>query len=451
METNIDDPYPAVFGLISLFGDNLVFYIVSFLTLILLLLLSALVSGSEVAFFSFEAHDLKQFKQSKDSGQQRIVSLLSNPRKLLATILILNNFVNIAFVTLITFVAWEMLNTRELNDSAVAILTAISTLSLVFIGEVVPKVYASKSSLNFAKRTSRLLAFSQIAFRPLSWVLLKMTGLIEKQVERKGYDISLEELNNAIELTADENTPEEEKDILKGIVNFGNLTVKQVMRSRLEITAFDIAVDFHDLMDKVNKTGYSRIPVYKETIDKVEGILYIKDLLPFLDNDDTFNWQSLLRPGFFIPESKKIDSLLRDFQEKRVHMAIVVDEYGGTSGLITLEDVIEEIVGEINDEFDEDEIAHNKLDEHTYIFEGRTSLNDFCKVVNIDNNVFDLVKGESESLGGLLLELHSKMPLVGEKITFERYTFTVVSVDHKRIKRIRVHISPQPTSNDEQS
>jgi len=451
LDTTIDDPYPALLGAISISGDSLLFYVVAFLTLILLLFLSALVSGSEVAFFSFEANDLKKFKASKDSREQRIVTLLSNPRQLLATILVLNNFVNIAFVTLITFVAWKILNTRQLSDYYLVILTTISTLSLVFIGEVVPKVYANQSNINFAKRTCGLLAFSQVIFSPLSWVLLKITGLIEQRVERKGYDISLEELNNAIELTADENTPEEEKDILKGIVNFGNLSVKQVMRSRLEITAFDIAVDFHDLMDKVNKTGYSRIPVYKETIDKVEGILYIKDLLPFIEQDESFQWQDLLRPGFFIPESKKIDSLLRDFQEKRVHMAIVVDEYGGTSGLITLEDVIEEIVGEINDEFDEDEIAHNKLDEHTYIFEGRTSLNDFCKVVNIENNIFDPVKGESESLGGLLLELNSKMPVVGEKISFDRFTFTVVSVDHKRIKRIRVYIAPQPAYNEQGS
>jgi len=315
----------------------------------------------------------------------------------------------------------------------------------------VPKVYANQSNASFALRTSGLLMFSQAIFKPLSWVLLKLTDLIEQRVERKGYNISLEELNNAIELTADENTPEEEKDILKGIVNFGSLSVKQVMRSRLELTAFDIEMDFHELMDKVNKTGYSRIPVFRETIDKVEGLLYIKDLLPYLEQEEDFNWQKLLRPGYFIPESKKIDALLRDFQEKRVHMAIVVDEYGGTSGLITLEDVIEEIVGEINDEFDEDEVAHNKLDEHTYVFEGKTSLNDFCKVINIENSVFDPVKGESESLGGLLLELHSKMPMVGEKISYDRFTFTVVSVDNRRIKRIRVYISPQPTYEQEQN
>ncbi len=211
------------------------------------------------------------------------------------------------------------------------------------------------------------------------------------------------------------------------------------MKSRLDITAFDIEDDYHMLMDQINKNGFSRIPVYRDTIDKIEGVLYVKDLLPYIEKEDNFEWQTLLRPGFFVPESKKVDSLLKDFQEKRVHMAIVVDEYGGTSGLITLEDVIEEIVGEINDEFDEDiDVAYNKLDEYTFIFEGRTSLNDFCKIINEEPSTFEEVKGESESLGGLILEINSKLPRTGEKIKFKNFTFTVVAVDQKRIKRVRV-------------
>jgi gliding motility-associated protein GldE len=292
----------------------------------------------------------------------------------------------------------------------------------------------------FAGMTSRLMNMAESLFSPLSWVLLSFSKVVEKRIERKNYDISKEEIHKALEITADGEATEEEKEILKGIVNFGTLSVKQVMKSRLEITAFDIDLGFHDLMDKINKCGFSRIPVFRETIDKIEGILYIKDLLPYLDRDENFKWQPLLRPGYFVPENKKIDSLLKDFQEKRVHISIVVDEYGGTSGLITLEDIIEEIVGEIRDEFDVDEIAYNKLDENTYVFEGRTSLNDFCKIIGKDPSIFDEVKGESESLAGLILELSSKIPRVGEKIEFGDLVFTVVAVDNRRIKRIRIFV-----------
>ena len=266
--------------------------------------------------------------------------------------------------------------------------------------------------------------------------------MIESQVEKKGHNITVDELNQALEITTGDETTEEEKGILKGIVNFSTLTVKQVMKSRMDVTAFDIEMDFHELMDKINKSGFSRIPVYNETIDKIEGILYIKDLIAHIDKEDDFKWQILLRPGFFVPENKKVDALLKDFQEQRVHMAIVVDEYGGTSGLITMEDIIEEIVGEINDEFDDEDVAYNKLDNSTYIFEGKTSLNDFCKIVGVEPSTFDDVKGESESLGGLLLELNATLPRGGEKIKFDQFLFTIVAVDLRRIKRVRVLIKP---------
>jgi len=262
--------------------------------------------------------------------------------------------------------------------------------------------------------------------------------MIEKRIENKEFEVSIDELNQAVELTTQEGATEEEKGILKGLVNFGQLTVKQVMRSRIDITAFDNEMDFHELMDKINKTGFSRIPVYHETIDRIIGILYNKDLLPFLDRDEKFEWQSLLRTPYFVPETKKIDTLLKDFQKKRVHMAIVVDEYGGTSGLLTLEDIIEEIVGEINDEYDDDEIQFSKINPNTYVFEGKTSLNDFCKVVEMDPSLFDDVKGESESLAGLILEINNKIPLSGQKIIYNRFEFTVEAVDQRRIKRVRV-------------
>jgi len=286
-----------------------------------------------------------------------------------------------------------------------------------------------------------LIYFEKI-FHPLSWTLLTYGNFIDKRFQKKGYDASVDELNKALEITTNhEDTSAEEKEILKGIVNFGTLTVKKVMQSRTEVTAFDMEMDFHDLMDKINKSGYSRIPVYNETIDKIEGILYIKDLLPYVDEDEHFNWRSLIRSVYFIPETKKIDVLLRDFQEKRVHMAVVVDEYGGTSGLITLEDIIEEIVGEINDEFDDDDDLYRKMEENIYIFEGKTSLNDFCKVVGADPSIFNSVKGESESLGGLILEIKSALPSTDEKIHFDKYTFTVMAVDSKRIKKIKVTIN----------
>lgn len=429
------------FPLLDIFNSSIIFYLSNSILLILLLLLSAVISGSEVAFFSISNTELEDLKDSNNISEKNILNLLEEPRALLATILILNNLVNVAIVTLSTFLSWQIAGNNTSEGKIVVILTFIITFLIVFVGEVVPKVYANQNNVLFAKRTSVFLAIAKKIFRPLSFILMSISDIIEKRVVKRGYNISMDQLNHALEITTVEST-EEGRDILKGIVNFSTLSVRQVMKSRLDITAFDIDLDFHELMDRINKSGYSRIPVYKETIDKIEGILYVKDLLPYLDQNENFEWQRLLRSGFFIPESKKIDSLLRDFQDKRVHVAIVVDEYGGTSGLITLEDIIEEIVGEINDEFDEDDIAFNKLDNNTYIFEGKTSLNDFCKIINVDPTIFEDIKGESESLGGLLLEINSKLPRVGEKVKFNRFVFTIVSVDARRIKRVRVFLKP---------
>lgn len=436
----MDDPYHCCFLFILLSNNLLPFYLISGITLVILIVLSALVSGSEIAFFSLTKHQIKEFQLSKSKSEQLIHQLIKNPQKLLATILIFNNFINVAFVTLATFVTWSIFGTTSLTGIIIVVLTFITTFAIVFFGEIIPKVYANSNNVAFAKFTARLMRFADSIFSPLSWLLLSVSDVVEKRIERKDYNVSKEEIHKALEITADGEATEEEKEILKGIVNFGTLSVKQVMKSRLEITAFDIELDFHELMDKINKCGFSRIPIFRETIDKIEGILYIKDLLPYLDKDEDFKWQPLLRPGYFVPENKKIDSLLKDFQEKRVHISIVVDEYGGTSGLITLEDIIEEIVGEIRDEFDVDEIAYNKLDENTYVFEGRTSLNDFCKIIGKDPSIFDEVKGESESLAGLILELSSKLPRVGEKIEFRDLVFTVVAVDNRRIKRIRIFV-----------
>lgn len=441
MDLPTAEPEPSLALILQLTELGAPYIFINAIAFLLLVLGSSMVSGSEVAFFSLSNNQIDDLDpQSK--VDLAVIGLLKRKRQLLATILILNNTINIAIVTLSTFFTWTLVGTKTPEGKVVVILSAVVTFIILFFGEVVPKNYATQHNIQFARLTARMLFVSEKIFRPLSSILIGLTGIIEKNVEKKGHDITVDELNQALEITTDENTTDEEKGILKGIVNFSTLTVKQVMKSRMDLTAVDIELDFHELMDKINKSGFSRIPIFNETIDKIEGILYIKDLIGHIENDENFKWQELLRPGFFVPENKKVDSLLKDFQENRVHMAIVVDEYGGTSGLITMEDIIEEIVGEINDEYDDEEIAFNKLDNSTYIFEGKTSLNDFCKVIEIEPSEFDEVKGESESLGGLLLELSNKLPRAGEKIEFKQFLFTIVAVDLRRIKRVRVLIRP---------
>ncbi len=440
MDNSLEDPFPAF--IIGAITDQPSLFVLNGVIVLLLLLVSGLISGSEVAFFSFNHGQIRDFTLSDDARERKIGRLLHNPKRLLATILILNNLVNIFIVTISTYVTWQVVGSAGSEGVVIATLTTVITVLIIFFGEIIPKVYANHNGASFAKMTSGLLMFSYRFFKPISWFLMSLTNLIEKRVEKKGYNLSVEEIHQALEISVEkEEVTEEEKGILKGIVNFGTFSVKQVMKSRMDITAFEKETDFHELMNQINKNGYSRIPIYSETIDKIEGILYIKDLLPHLDKDEDFEWQTLLRPPFFVPESKKIDDLFKDFQEKQVHIAVVIDEYGGTEGLITMEDVIEEIVGEINDEFDdESEIAYNKLDNNTFIFEGKTSLNDFCKITSTDGTIFEEVKGESESLGGLLLEISSKLPSAGEKIYFKQFVFTAVAVDLRRIKRVRVHI-----------
>lgn len=425
------------------------FYLISFIVIAILLLTSAIVSASEVAFFSLKAPDLERCRVSDDPKNITILELLKRPRLLLATILIMNNFVNVGVVTISTFLMWDMASTRKPSETIVGLVTFAATFAITFFGEIIPKVYATQRNMLIARRVGRMWIVLEGIWRPVSFVLMGMTSLIERRIERKGYSSTVEELNQALELTTDnEETSEDEKEILKGIVNFGTLTVKQVMRSRLEISTVEVEASFRELLDAVSKSGFSRIPVYRETIDRIEGILYTKDLLPYLGESETFQWQKLLRPGFFVPETKKLDSLLKDFQSKHVHIAIVVDEYGGTSGLVTLEDLIEEIIGEITDEFDEVAVPYQKIDDRTFVFEGKISLHDFCKAMELDPQYFDAVKGENESLGGLMLELHSSMPDAGDKITYDRFLFTIVSVDQKRIKRIRVTVTDAEAGED---
>jgi putative hemolysin len=443
----MDDPYPSLLILAEIGNVSAGYIIYNLLIFVLLLIGSGLVSGSEVAFFSLNSEDIEALNTKTDNRSNKAILLIESPKKLLSTILILNNLINIGIVTLTTFITWRFFGFNATGILVILVQTIGVTFAIVFFGEIVPKVYATKAKFEFSLMMAPAIYFFSIVLYPLSAFLMAISNVVEKRIVKKGYSLSVDELNQALELTA-EDTSEEEKDILKGIVNFGTLSVKQVMQSRMDITAVEISSDFHELLDKINKSGYSRIPVFRETIDNVEGILYIKDLLPHIDQDENFEWHAMVRKGFFVPENKKVDALLKDFQKKRVHMAIVVDEYGGTSGLVTLEDLIEEIIGEINDEFDdEDEYYFKEIDPATFIFEGKVSLNDFCKKLEQDQQIFDEVKGESESLGGLLLEINSSFPKNGTKINFDKFEFTVLAVDAKRIKKVKVRLLANEKDN----
>jgi putative hemolysin len=412
-----------------------------------LLLCSAVISGAEMAFFSLSHKQITQFKNTTDSIERKILKLLQHPRRLLATVLILNNLLNVAFVTLSTHLLWRCVGTENVSSLVMLVYTLISTAFIVLFGEVIPKIYANQNNLRFAKRVAGFLDFAVPILRPLSSLLLRLGNLFGRGFLQEKYELSIDKLSRALELTTTQGTSEGEKEILKGVVNFSSLTAKQIMQPRMEITAVDTAADFRQLMDLVNKSNHSRLPAYKDTIDKIEGILYTKDLLAHLNEVEHFQWQSLLRKCFFVPESKKIDALLLEFQEKRVHMAIVVDEYGGTSGLITLEDIIEEIIGDIADEFNQDEVMYRQLDDRVFVLESKISLNDFCKVIGEIPATFERVKGESESLGGLLLELNGRLPHAGKKICFQKFTFTVVAADTRKIKKVKVEIGPDKSDD----
>jgi putative hemolysin len=433
------DPFPI--HLLSFIDPNLPLSSVFFIGLILiaLLFLSALLAGSEVAFFSLNAEQRAALRDSDNPAEKAVSLLLDKPQQLLATLLISINFVNIIFITLSNYLTEMILGPQSVGTLVVTLFLLFGvTFIITFFGELIPKVWAQQNNIRFATFSATLIQFFNLVFTPLSKSLLAISNLIEKRIEKKSYTLSAHELNHALEITTDENTTEQEKDILRGILNFGNTSVKSVMKARRDIVAFDTEMDFHELMDKINKNGYSRVPVFKETIDKIEGILYIKDLLVHVEEDEKFDWISLLHQPFFVPENKKIDDLLYDFQEKRVHMAVVVNEYGETEGLVTMEDIIEEIVGEINDEFDDETADYKRLDEQNYLFEAKTSLNDFCRVFDLDVVYFEKAKGESETLGGLMIELFGRIPNSGEEMVWEDFEFKIQSVDARRVKKVKV-------------
>ena len=403
-----------------------------------LLFASAAMSASEVALFSLGATDLRDLKERGGTSGQRVLDLLARPRRLLATILVWNNFVNVGIVILSSIALGGLVDLDRMPDHLVFILqVVVVTAVLLLVGEVVPKVYATTHALRVAQRmASPLLVLRWIA-TPVNEALIRSTSFIEKRYKKRTQNISVDALGHALDLTNDASTTAEEQRILRGIVKFGNIEVRQIMRPRMEVTAFNKELSFADLLPAIIDSGYSRVPVYEETMDRVVGVLHIKDVLPHMDSPG-FDWHTLLRDPYFVPEGKKLDDLLTEFQEKKVHLAVVVDEYGGTSGIVTLEDVIEEIVGDITDEFDDEDLIYSKLDDHTWVFEGRVALNDLYRVMGIEGKLFEDHKGESETLGGFVLELTGRIPRKGERVDLHQYTFVVEASDNKRIRRVKV-------------
>lgn len=438
-------------------------------SILLLLVSSALISSSEVAFFSLTANDLEKLDQENLPASKRILILKDKPRALLATILISNNFINIAIVILSDFLIkkiipaasfekWAaffiellVINEAFLSFTATIIgflITIVGvTFLLVLFGEVAPKIYASINNIHLSKLMSGPLLFLSRVFHPISSILVNMTKIIERQLAKSaqtGSPTSRSDIDEAIELTVSQEEDNlQEIDILKSIVKFGEVTVKQIMRSRVDVLAIDFRIGYKELLKIVETSGYSRIPVYDEDFDHVTGILYVKDLLGHLNEADNFEWQELIRPELlYVPEAKKIDDLLKEFQRERMHIAIVVDEYGGTAGIVTLEDIMEEIIGEIQDEFDEGtEVVFKKIDDHNYLFEGKTLLNDVCRIIGIDTSTFDEVKGESDSVAGLVLEILGELPKTDTEVSYNQFCFKIVSVSKRRIVQVLITLS----------
>ncbi len=439
------DPDPShLFQTIFLNSSNsLTGLVILSCVLLLLLICSALISGSEVAFFSLNASDLENLEEN-NAENERINNLLKQPEELLGTILIANNFVNVGIVILSSFLLNEYFSPENWSTLAVFLVEILSiTTVLLLFGEILPKVYARSSRLSFAKLVAGFLGGIHKILLPLSRRLSKTVNRLF--IEGKGPSISVDDLEQALELTSDDNSKEEEQRILKGIVRFGSTSVKEVMTPRTSVVAIDEKTGYHEALNKMTESGYSRIPVFEENLDQIKGLLYVKDLLPYMDASEKFGWQDLMRQPFFVPESKKIDDLLGEFQRRRVHLAIVVDEFGGTSGVITLEDVLEEIVGEISDEFDDDDLSYSKLDDYNFVFEASIPLIDLCRVLDLPKDRFDAVDGESDTLAGLVLELAGKFLDKGEVISYDEFTFLVESTDQRKIIRVKITINPEKT------
>lgn len=422
-------------------------HVITLLIIALLLGASAFMSASEVGFFSLTPHHRNEMESSNDEADRGVLKLLEQPEYLLATILISNNFVNVAIVILSAFFIDSLFDFSQIPMLKFVIQTGVITFLLLLFGEIMPKVYATQNPVQVTRKAYKTFGLLNKILKPFSKILVNSTHVVNKRLaKRRHNNLSIDELSEALELTTDENNAE--KEILKGIVNFGNTTVDGVMTSRLDMVTVDLKTLYSEVLNTVVELGYSRIPVLQDSQDNIRGILYIKDLLPHLTKTNSFKWQSLIRPAFFVPETKKIDDLLRDFQKNKIHVAIVVDEFGGTLGMITMEDILEEVVGDISDEYDEDEALYTKIDDTTYLFEAKIQLNDFFKVTNIESDIFEDKTDEVDTLAGLLLELKGDIPSLSEQITFGDYTFEILAVDNRRIQKVKLYITSE-TKTDE--
>ena len=414
---------------------------------ILLLFASGFVSASEIAFFSLSPNDLSEIEKEEHASDRRIVALLEDSEKLLATILISNNFVNVTIIMLCNFFFAEVVDFGNSVIVEFLVITVVLTFLLLLFGEIMPKIYSAQHTLKFVRMAAPIVMVLKRAFSPLSNLLVRSSFIVNKCVAKKNYNISVDELSQALELT-DKTEISEESNILEGIIRFGGETAKEVMTPRLDMVDLDVSATFNEVLDCVVENGYSRVPVYEDSRDNIKGILYIKDLLPYLKKEADFAWQNLIRPAYFVPETKMIDALLRDFQTNKIHIAIVVDEFGGTSGIVTMEDIIEEIVGEINDEYDEEERSYVKINDHTYVFEAKTLLSDFYKILKIDSDSFEDIEGDADTLAGLLLEIKGEFPKLHEKLEFEHFQFEVLEMDARRILKVKVLIGEQKNNKN---
>ncbi len=441
-----EPPVNLCFISLSVFNPNFVIadtanLLFGSLAIVFLILLAAVFSGSENAMFSLKQSQIEELTQSEKSANSKAVYfLLKHPKKLLGTILIWNTFVNVAIVMVSSLMIATIFDFEQFPLIGFLIEVIFITFIIVLFGEVVPKMYSVQNNEKVTGWVALPIFYAYKMMQPLVYILENSTSIIDKRVTKRGHILSVNELSHAIDITTDEDSPKQEKSILKGIVNFGNTNVKEIMRQRPDITAIEHETDFFELLNLIDELGYSRLPIYDNNIDKIIGVLSVKDVLPKINEEKNYNWIELIRKPFFVPESKKIDGLLKDFQSKRTHMAIVVDEFGGTSGLITMEDILEEIFGEINDEFDDDETIYSKLDDNTFVFEAKMLLNDVCKLMDVEIEIFDEVRNDSDTLAGLMLELNENMPKQNQEIVFHPFVFIIESVDKRRIKRVKVII-----------
>ncbi len=439
METNFITSVGALFGNID-FLPFTISALSGLLVLVVLLGLSAVISGSEVALFSLEPKEIELLKSNKRRSAQLILKLLSDPEQLLASILVGNNFINIAIVLLTANISDSLISFGDAKTFQFIFQTVLITFLLLLFGDIIPKIYAAHYPKSFALKLSPFIDILGKVTKPINYILIRSTAFVNKRMNKHRRVLSIDEISKALKLANHEDLSDD-NEILEGIVKFGSKSVSEIMHSRLDMVVVDFDSNFNEVLEIIRTSGFSRMPVYSETLDQIKGILYIKDLLAHITKGESFKWQTLIRLPFFVPETKKIDDLLEEFQKSKVHLAIVVDEFGGTSGLVTLEDILEEIVGDIADEFDVEEKSFTKIGPNEFLFDGKTLLNDFYKIVDLEDDIFEDVKGDADTLAGLILELTGEFPVLNETVLCKNFTFEIEAVDRRRIKEIRVLIN----------